>query len=132
MALATVEDVEARFHRELTEDEKRLVAARLDDAELILRSRVPDLLQRVEDGDIDRDIVVMIEVDMILRIIRNPEGLSQETDGNYSYSVSARAGSGILEALPSEWALLGVGSGAFTIGPRIRRYRPYPCHWATL
>lgn len=132
MALAKVEDVEARFHRELTDDERRLISARLMDAELILRSRVPDLLQRVEEGDIDRDIVVMIEVDMVLRIIRNPEGLSQETDGNYSYSVSARAGSGVLEALPSEWSLLGVGSGAFTIGPRIRRYRSYPCHWTTL
>lgn len=130
MALATVEDVEARFYRPLEEDERRVVSARLEDAEMILRARIPDLLDKVAAGEISEDIVVMIEVDMVLRILKNPEGYSQETDGNYSYSISSRASSGVLEVLPSEWGLIGIGSGAFTIGPRIRqRYYYYDPYW---
>lgn len=117
MAYATPEDVEVRFMRPLDEDEKRVVAARLEDAELLLRSRIPDLDEKVTAGVLDQALVVMVEAEMVLRLIRNPDGLVQETDGSYSYSTSQKVASGLLEVLPREWVLLGVRSGVYIIDP---------------
>ena len=117
MAYATPEDVEVRFMRPLDEDEKRVVAARLEDAELLLRSRIPDLDEKVAAGVLDQALVVMVEAEMVLRLIRNPDGLVQETDGSYSYSTSQKVASGLLEVLPREWTLLGVRSGVYIIDP---------------
>jgi len=117
MAYATPEDVEVRFMRPLDEDEKRVVAARLEDAELLLRSRIPDLDEKVATGVLDQALVVMVEAEMVLRLIRNPDGLVQETDGSYSYSTSQKVASGLLEVLPREWTLLGVRSGVYIIDP---------------
>lgn len=117
MAYATPEDVEVRFMRPLDEDEKRVVAARLEDAELLLRSRIPDLDEKVTAGVLDQALVVMVEAEMVLRLIRNPDGLVQETDGSYSYSTSQKVASGLLEVLPREWTLLGVRSGVYIIDP---------------
>lgn len=117
MAYATPEDVEVRFMRPLDEDEKRVVAARLEDAELLLRSRIPDLDEKVTTGVLDQALVVMVEAEMVLRLIRNPDGLVQETDGSYSYSTSQKVASGLLEVLPREWTLLGVRSGVYIIDP---------------
>lgn len=117
MAYATPEDVEVRFMRPLDEDEMRVVAARLEDAELLLRSRIPDLDEKVTAGVLDQALVVMVEAEMVLRLIRNPDGLVQETDGSYSYSTSQKVASGLLEVLPREWTLLGVRSGVYIIDP---------------
>lgn len=117
MAYATAEDVEARFVRPLEADEARVVNTRLEDAELILKSRIPDLDSKIVAGTIDQALVVMIEADMVLRLIRNPDGYTQETDGNYSYTISTQVASGRLEVLPSEWSLLGIRSSSFILAP---------------
>src|SRR5690606_41423625 len=73
MAYATPEDVEARLGRPLEEWERTVVAQRLEDAELILRSRIPDLDERIADGRVSEDAVVMVESEMVMRLVRNPE-----------------------------------------------------------
>lgn len=117
MAYATAADVEARFVRPLEEFETRAVNIRLGDAELLLKTKIPDLDDKVASGEIPKAVVVMIEADMVLRLIRNPDGYVQETDGNYSYSISPQVASGVLEVLPREWSLLGVRQSAFVIAP---------------
>ncbi|HVV11581.1 Gp19/Gp15/Gp42 family protein [Amycolatopsis sp.] len=118
MAYATAQDVANRFIRPLDTDEQRVVTTRLDDAERMLRRRVPDLADQIAAGTIDQGDVVMIEADMVLRLIRNPDGYKTETDGNYSYTISAEVASGRLQVLADEWALLGVSGGAFVIAPQ--------------
>lgn len=117
MAYATVVDVENRLNRDLDSDEAQIVSVRLEDAELILKSKIPDLVDRVTAGTLNEDLVVMVEAEAVLRLIRNPDGYAQETDGNYSYQIDSRVASGRLEILKSEWALLGVRAGAYTIRP---------------
>lgn len=119
MAYATVQDVEARLGRELDEAEAQVVSVRLEDAELILRTRVPDLDERIEDGRILEAAVVMIECEMVLRLVRNLEGYTAETDGNYSYQISASVASGRLSVLPSEWGLIGIRGGIYTIATHL-------------
>lgn len=119
MAYASVEDVEARLGRDLEASESQIVTTRLNDIELMIRHRVPDLDTKVATGVIDPALVVMVECDAILRLVRNPDGFTAETDGNYSYQISKEVASGKLDILPAEWALLGVRNGAFTIRPSL-------------
>jgi hypothetical protein len=120
MAYATPEDVEARLGRPLDEWETQVVSTRLNDAELILRSRIPDLDERVADGRILEAAVVMVEAEMVMRLVRNPEGYTAETDGNYSYQINQSVASGLLSVLPSEWNLLGLRGGIYTIAPYVQ------------
>lgn len=128
MAYATYQDVEARLGRTLGASEQTIVTTRLNDIELMIRHRIPDLDTKVSTGVIDPQMLVMIECEAILRLIRNPEGFTAETDGNYSYQISSEVASGKLDILPSEWALLGIKSGAFTIRPSLAPYYS-DCPW---
>lgn len=126
MAYATVADVQARYHEPLDDALETVVGTRLADAELILRNRIPDLDDRVLASDTYHDIVVMVESEMVLRLIRNPDGFSQESDGNYSYAIYQQVASGRLEVLEDEWDLLnppGAG-GMFVITPKVSTDEP--------
>lgn len=123
MAIATVDDVQDRLDRELTDDERDLAATLLEDVEAIIRSRVRNLLRRAATDESYRQIVVMVEANAVLRVLRNPEGYRQETEGNYSYSLNAAVASGHLFVMDSEWQLLGANRGAFTVAPKVRRPR---------
>lgn len=117
MAYATAADVEARLGRTLDTSEAQIVTARLADAELIIKSRIPDLSTKITDGTILQAAVVMVESDMVLRLVKNPDGYTQEADGGYSYQRLSEVASGKLEVLPREWNLLGVRGGVYTIAP---------------
>lgn len=119
MAYAVPDDVADRLGRDLDETESRIVDVRLGDAERLILSRIPTLVSKVTAGTILVDTVVQVEAEAILRLIRNPEGYSQETDGNYSYMIDQRVASGRLTILDDEWRLLGVRKGIFMIAPRI-------------
>lgn len=130
MAYASVADVEARLGRTLDPSESQIVTTRLSDVELMIRHRIPDLDTKVSTGVIDPALVVMVECDAILRLVRNPDGFTAETDGNYSYQISAEVASGKLDILSGEWALLGIRNGAFTIRPSLAPlYSTCPYPW---
>lgn len=127
MAYATEQDVEDRLGRDLDDSEAQIVNARLDDVEEIIKSRIPDLDAKILDGSVSERLVIMVEADAILRLVRNPDGYSQETDGNYSYSLSRDVASGKLEILPAEWRLLGVRRGMFWINVALPTPARYGC-----
>jgi hypothetical protein len=115
---AEAADVAARLGRALSTEEAALVTVRLADAERMIRRRIKDLDDQVTSGDIDPEDVKQVEAEAVLRLVRNPDGYTSETDGNYGYQLSAELASGKLEILPDEWAILGIGSfGMFTIDP---------------
>lgn len=120
MAYASVDDVEDRLGRELDETEARIVNTRLNDAELLIRARIPDLDARVTSGRLDVMTVRMIEAEAVLRLVRNPSGFASETDGSYSYTLSEAVASGRLAILADEWSLLGIRRGAYVIRPLLR------------
>lgn len=121
MAYATVDDVQDRYHQPLDEALQVVVGTRLADAELLIRNKIPDLDDRVTASQTYHDIVVMVEADMVLRLVRNPDGYSQESDGNYSYAIYQNVASGRLEVLDSEWDLLAPADAGkmFTLSPWI-------------
>lgn len=130
MAYAEVTDVEARLGRSLDASESLIVGIRLDDVELIIRHRIPDLDDKVATGVIDIEVLKMVEADTVLRLIKNIDGFRSETDGNYSYQIDERVASGRIDILAHEWMLLGIKAGAFTVRPDLSplytQYPPYP------
>jgi hypothetical protein len=119
MAYATLQDVKNRYHEDLDETLELLVTTRLADAELLLKNRIKDLDTQIDESTIDEAVVVMVEAEMVLRLIRNPEGYSQESDGNYSYAIYQQVASGRLEVLESEWELLGVVNTTGVLQPSL-------------
>lgn len=119
MSYAEVTDVEARLGRDLDEYESTIVEARLNDVELVIKSRIPDLVQKIDDTKLSVDVVKMVEADAVIRHLRNPEGIVGETDGNYSYQLNWATVKGSLELTTEEWRLLGVRPKFFVISPRL-------------
>lgn len=115
MAYATFEDVEVRFFRPLTEEEQPLVEQRLQDAENKIRRRIPDLDSKIVDDPDFESVVIQVCCDAVIRLVRNPEGYIQETDGNYAYQLSMYNADGRLTILPEEWIDLGVRKGISVI-----------------
>lgn len=128
MAYATVQDIQDRYEKPLGDDPDfiTVLETRLNDVELMLRSRIANFDARVAADPYYRQTVVKVEADAVLRLLRNFEGIRQEAEGNYSYALSAAVASGYLWIMDQEWQELGVSSkgGVFTLTPVVRS--PYP------
>ena len=115
---ATVADVTSRW-RPLTAAETTVAGALLADASAILRARVPRLDDRVDDDTLDAALPRSVCVQMVLRVLRNPDGLISEQIDDYGIR-RADSAAGSLHVTSDELALLteAPGSGAaFTIAP---------------
>ncbi|MEV3961126.1 Gp19/Gp15/Gp42 family protein [Nocardia sp. NPDC050193] len=125
MAYAEPTDVISRWGKnpaEVTPEDTALITTRLADIEREIRRRIPYLDDKITAGDIDVEDVRYVEANAVLRVVRNPEGYTQESDGNYSYMFSRDSASGVLYITPAEWRLLGVNPrGMFVIAPVVTR-----------
>lgn len=124
MAYATHEDVQSRYEQQLDSGLEAIVDVRLGDAERLIRRKIKDLDDRVdldpdEDNYLDVELVKQVESEMVLRLIRNPDGYSQESDGNYSYAIYQQVASGKLSVTDDEWELLGLGGGVWTLAAEL-------------
>ena len=120
MAHATAEDVQAVLGRTLDTAETALVERRLEQVERMIVRRIPDLAGQIAAGDIDAQDVTDIEAEAVLRVVRNPEGLYSEQDGQYGYQLSREAADNSLRILPEEWQTLGIRpSKMYSITPKL-------------
>jgi hypothetical protein len=95
------------------------VATLLADAEILIKARIPDLDDQVEESDDFLEIVKYVEASAVVRLVRNPNGYTSETDGDYTYQINFRLASGELEITDKEWSLLGLGGGMFLINMKV-------------
>ena len=108
MPFATADEVRELIPKsELTDEERVFVTRRIDRAERLVRRRIADLDQQILDGKLEEQTVADVIIEAVLRVVRNPEGYLQETDGNYSYILS-QENSGKLFITDEEWEELGV------------------------
>lgn len=131
MAYAETSDLQDRAEWELSAAELARGAVYLNDVELLIRRRIPDLDDQVGDGTIEQDLLVKIEADAVLRVLRNPRGFRSEQDGDYSYSRDSAGASGRLGLTDDEWDLLGLSGGAFTIAPYLEAPSLEPDQWVS-
>lgn len=111
MTYATASDVTMRWAKTPDTETAALIDVRLDDVERMLKKRIPDLDDQITAGEVDEADVIQVEADVVLRLVRNPDGYSSETDGTYGYTFSREMAFGRLEITPEDWATLGVVSG---------------------
>jgi hypothetical protein len=74
----------------------------------MIKRRIPDLDAKVTAATLDVEDVKQVEADMVLRLVRNPEGYLSETDGNYTYMLQQNLSAGKLTVDPDEWETLGL------------------------
>lgn len=121
-ALATASDVSAALLRDLTDVEAANVDRLASRIERRIRRRIPDLAARVAADADYKATVVDVEAEAVARVYRNPNGMKQESDGTYSYSVDALVASGILKVTDSDWDELGEYSPVQSLAPAMDGY----------
>jgi hypothetical protein len=120
MATAVASDVEARLDRSLRTSEVQFAETLLDDVEVMLLARIPDLLTRFSVEPLLARLVITVEATAVARVVRNPNGRKSETIDDYSWTRDTAVSAGALYVSDDEWALLEtdvVSVGAFTIRP---------------
>lgn len=105
---ATTIDVEDRLGRPVTNPVQ--VQAWLDDVEVLIRARIPNIADLVATGQVDADTLRMVEANAVIRRLQNPEGLSTYTvrvdDGSVTKTRSGSSTDGVLALTDDEWELL--------------------------
>ena len=61
------------------------LAVLLGDGEILIKSWLPDLDDKVTAGSPTESSVIMVEASAVARLVRNPVGYTAEGDGSYSY-----------------------------------------------
>jgi hypothetical protein len=116
-----VEDLEARF-RSLTAAEQTVAEALLDDAWAVLLMTIPDLEDRITAGTVSDEAITFVVSAMVLRVLRNPNGVRSWSVDDYSETRDNSLSAGSLYASPDEVRLLtgrasSLRRGAFSVVP---------------
>jgi len=117
---ATVDDVRDRFEGDIGEGSptERVVTARLDDAEAMVVHRlggIEALQARISSGRTTAALVEMVLCNMVLRLLRNASGVTQETAGPFSRSFDSAVAAGKLYLTRDDRRDLGMRGQASTI-----------------
>ena len=121
---ATTADVVSRW-RTLSAQETTNAQTFLDDAWVMLRRHFTALGVDIEalitaDADLEEDVVRVI-VTAVLRVMKNPDGLAQESIDDYTYRRDEASAAGLLYFTDPELDGLVPGSGvtgrAFMVDP---------------
>ncbi|HLR96184.1 MAG TPA: Gp19/Gp15/Gp42 family protein [Jiangellaceae bacterium] len=132
MALVNLDDVASRLGRPISDpDEVDQVIAWTGDVEAIIRARIPDIDQRIVEGEPSAEVVTMVAANAVVRKVNNPTGKQNERIDDYSYGLTEDAARGELFLTDDEWALLmpDSGLGAFSVRPS---YEPDRHPWSGL
>ncbi len=111
MAYADASDVAVRWGKALAgldTETVALIEARLGDAERMIKRRITDLDAQVTATTIDVEDLKQVEAEMVLRLVRNPDGYLSESDGSYTYMLQQNLSTGKLTIEPEEWETLGL------------------------
>lgn len=115
---AAVSDVEARW-RPLSPQEATNAGTFLDDAWLILKSRLPDIEASFLNDNDRRMNVVRVLTAAVLRVLKNPDGLRQESVDDYAYTRDEAVSAGVLYITEDEIGSLvpNASNGVFMVDP---------------
>lgn len=92
--------------RPLSDAEALIVPQKLTDAALILAAQVPGLVARVAAGEVSPALVKQVQAEMVLRVLKNPDGKRQEAIDDYSWTRDSALSAGALYVTAAEVTLL--------------------------
>lgn len=116
-AYATAADVAAGW-RTLTADEQARATVLLDRAAVLIRAAVPSVPARLTAGTLDAEVPLTVSVNMVQRVLRNPEGVTQQLLGPASVTYD-RDDTGLLALTAADVAALtpsAATEGAASVG----------------
>lgn len=125
----TIDHLKARYEGSLDPDKMSWYEVQIDKGVRKLLSLCPTIPQKVDNGVLDLEFVADKVMDAVLRVVRNPEGYTSESEGGYSYGLSGSTGSGYLRYYPEELEELGCGGSSAEATMGSFRLRPTP-GWA--
>lgn len=114
--MAVTEFVDIVSKRPIPAEDIPWLENQIEQAEAVLEIKRGDLLDYIAAGvgaaeQAKRTARVKMVVNrMVLRVVKNPDGLYSEADGDYSYSRDKSLGSGEVYASSRDLALVGVTS----------------------
>lgn len=103
---ANFSDVQLAFEEDIPAERAGWVNALIDRAERLLNGKVSGVQTRIDAGSVDPLRVMDAIVTTVCRIVRNPEGLLIETEGNYSRQADRAVSSGRMFFDPEDLAAL--------------------------
>lgn len=123
----SVADLENRF-RPLSDDEETVAAWLLIDAWAVASAQVRALPAAVTAGTVNTDLVTAVLCAMVIRVLRNPDGVRQWSVDDYSEMRDSTVSAGALYLSEDELSLLGTAIGAkprraFSVGRDTRDCR---------
>jgi hypothetical protein len=74
--------------------EQAYLETKIDDAIAYILDEVPRVAARLREGTLAENNYKRIVYDVVMRVVRNPEGLQTESEGGYSYGARASVASG--------------------------------------
>jgi hypothetical protein len=99
----TAQDIQdAAFGLYFSDQELSQLPKLIAKAERTVISRIPRVLERIENGQLHVDTVRGVVERMVLRVVRNPEGLQSDSTGGVSSSWWRHSGSGVMELLKED------------------------------
>lgn len=119
----TAADVENGW-RPLTSDEFTVAMTLCSRAMALLRAHDPDVDARVDSGRLHEDVVVSVVVEMVIRVLANPQRLDSETTGPFTPRWNVDNASGRLQVTAGDLAQLRPGTpggriGTIRVAPRL-------------
>ena len=132
--LATVGEVSS-LYRPLTDAESALAKALLRRASALVRNAFPNVDAQIASGKLDPLVVAQAVINMVVRVLRNPEALRSVTTGPFTRAFDVGEAAGLLVITGAEESMLvPPGSDAagmnFTVGTVFARPGPMMTAWA--
>ena len=135
---ATVTDVESRSLRTLSAVELAWAEIALEDAFTQIVQQVPLVDDRLSATPVDekfKRLVVQVQAAMVLRVLKNPDGVLETSIDDYRRRLDSAISSGALYLTDAERQMLSqraddaTSSNAFSIRPWAAATRPAPDPW---
>lgn len=93
MAAVTLDDLKEGYEGTLTFTDAWL-KRKLAEALAMVDEQCPGVQQRLASGKLSQVTFTAVICDMVYRVVRNPDGFTDESEGNYSYGMSKLVASG--------------------------------------
>lgn len=105
---ATVDDVVAEYDGTIGDDQIDYVERKLTSAELVVKSVAGDIGARIGSGATSFEAVKLVLCNMVIRVLRNPDGVRTQTVGPFSVSVDPSTSQAQLVVTREDRQLLGL------------------------
>ena len=112
---ASVDDVRLRYEAPIPEAQIEFVEQKLNDAEMILASRIGDIAAQITAATISVTAVRFVLCNMVMRVLRNPQGMRTQMAGPFSYTADREIAAGRLYVSREDFRLLGRHASAASV-----------------